>query len=256
VASGTSYNGWPASDSASAIGVDYNALGGGVKFPGGIKAGDVATVLGYVADQLNARVEPVTANPDGTGYGCWGWTYKANVNNPSQLSCHASSTAIDWIAPSHPNGSGGTFTDSQVATIYAILAEVQGGVDWLEGYDEMHFEIAVNAATLADIAASLPGTQPSPPDESWFDMASKDELAAVVWEQINRPEYLDAIATTVWSKMVSDRAANDLLNAAGKNAEWAAQGITAIPVNVWTTPITGDGDDQRANALLAKAAAG
>src|SRR4029077_9158652 len=165
MASGTSYNGWPANSDPSAIGVDKNALGAGVKFPGGIKGGDVAVVLGYVADQLGARVEAPQPNPDGTGYGMWSYTYKQNVNNPSSLSCHASATAIDWWAPRHPNGVGGTFSDSQVATIYAILDEVQGGVDWLEGYDEMHFEISVSASTLAGIAASLPagGSTPEPP---------------------------------------------------------------------------------------------
>jgi hypothetical protein len=115
-----------------------------------------------VATQLDARVEPIV------GGWCWGYTYKANVNNPSSLSCHASGTAIDYNAPDHPNGSGGTFTDAQVGTIYAILDEVQGAVDWLEGYDEMHFEIAVNAADLAAVAASLgggPGPEPEPEPE-------------------------------------------------------------------------------------------
>jgi hypothetical protein len=69
----------------------------------------------------------------------------------------------------HPNGSSGTFTDAQVGTIYAILNEVEGAVDWLEGYDEMHFEIDVDANTLAKIAARLPaggGTpEPAPIDE-------------------------------------------------------------------------------------------
>jgi hypothetical protein len=153
MSSGNSYNGWPANSDPSAIGVVQSQW-----FPGGAKAGDVTTVLGYVATQLDARVEPIV------GGWCWGYTYKANVNNPSSLSCHASGTAIDYNAPDHPNGSGGTFTDAQVGTIYAILDEVQGAVDWLEGYDEMHFEIAVNATDLAAVAASLGGggTGPGP----------------------------------------------------------------------------------------------
>lgn len=141
-----SYNGWPASDDKGAIGVVSSDW-----FPGGVKSGDVATVLRYVAEQMNARVETIVEGWN------WGYTYKANVNNPSQLSCHASGTAIDYNAPNHANGSSGTFTDAQVGTIYSILAEVQGAVDWLEGYDEMHFEIAVDAGTLAGIAAQLPG---------------------------------------------------------------------------------------------------
>ena len=160
MSSGTSYNGWPANSDKAAIGVvssDY--------FPGGAKAGDVTIVLGYVARQLDARVEPFVG-----GWG-WGYTYKANVNNPSQLSCHASGTAIDWNAPDHPNGASGTFTEAQRGQIYAILDEVQGAVSWLEGYDEMHFEICVGADDLAYVAAILgdatppprPGPEPTPP---------------------------------------------------------------------------------------------
>jgi hypothetical protein len=162
-----SYNGWPASPDKGAIGVVSNQW-----FPGGAKAGDVTTVLGYVAREFNARVEPVVS-----GW-CWGYTYKANANNPNQLSCHASGTALDVNAPDHPNGSGGTFTSAQRGAIYAILDECQGAVGWLEGYDEMHFEIQVSASDLATVAASLgggggggtppapePGPEPTPPPE-------------------------------------------------------------------------------------------
>jgi len=160
MASGTSYNGWPANSDKNAIGVEEFGDPQGFPFPGGVKASDVATVLGYVATQLHTRVEPCVS-----GW-CWGYTYKQNVNNPSSLSCHASGTAIDWNAPDHPNGSSGTFSDDQVGTIYRILDEVQGAVDWLQGYDEMHFEIAVSASTLANIAATLPagGGSPTPPE--------------------------------------------------------------------------------------------
>lgn len=163
MAAGSSYNGWPADPDRASIDVVANDW-----FPGGVKAGDVTTVLGYVARQLDARVEAIVA-----GW-CWGYTYKQNVNNPSQLSCHASGTAIDFNAPTHPNGSSGTFSSDQVGTIYAILDEVQGAVDWLEGYDEMHFEIAVDPGTLARIAATLPGSgtgpAPTPTPEQDGDM--------------------------------------------------------------------------------------
>lgn len=164
----TSYNGWPADPDPDAIGVTSFGDAAGYPFPGGVRGGDVATVLGYVATQLHYRVEPCV-----NGW-CWGYTYKANVNNPSQLSCHASATAIDWNAPDHPNGSGGTFTDDQVGTIYTILNEVQGAVSWLAGYDEMHFEICVDAGTLAGVAASLAGTTPPPPTDGWDDMTPED----------------------------------------------------------------------------------
>lgn len=174
-----SYNGWPASPDKAEIGVVPVD-----EFPGGAKAGDVSTVLGYVARQLNARVEPFVS-----GWG-WGYTYKANVNNPSSLSCHASGTAIDWNAPDHPNGSSGTFTDSQVGEIYAILAEAQGAVDWLEGYDEMHFEICVNASDLAYVAAILgdaapptPGPDPDQPTPPEDDMPRR--IVTVYDNQLN-----------------------------------------------------------------------
>jgi len=158
----TSYNGWPASSDKASIGVVSSDV-----FPGGAKAGDVTIVLGYVARQLDARVEPCI---DGWN---WGYTYKANVNNPSQLSCHASGTAIDYNAPDHPNGSSGTFTQAQRGTIYAILDEVQGSVGWLEGYDEMHFEIQVGPSDLAKVAAILGDAAP-PTD--WFDDVTEDEM--------------------------------------------------------------------------------
>lgn len=250
----TSYNGWPASQDPSAINIVKFGDNYGFPFPGGARGGDVHTVLGYVATQLHKRVEPCVS-----GW-CWGYNYRANVNNPSTLSCHSSGTAIDWNAPDHPNGASKTFTSAQVGTIRQILAEVQGAIQWGGDYtgtkDEMHFEIIVSAATLAPIAASLAGTTP-PPSGDWLDMATQADLEAAVWAQINRPEFLDAVATTVWTKAINDKgAANALLNSAAVNAEWAVAGINNLPVNVWIQPITGDADDQRANALLAKAAAG
>ena len=160
-----SYNGWEASPDRSAIDVVANDW-----FPGGVKAGDVSTVLRYVVRQLDARVEPIVA-----GW-CWAYTYKQNVNNPSQLSCHASGTALDFNAPDHPNGSSGTFTSAQRGQIYAILDEVQGSVSWLEGYDEMHFEICVDAADLARVAAVLGDAAPPTPEPEPLPKVDDDVL--------------------------------------------------------------------------------
>src|SRR4029077_15462239 len=106
MADGYSYNGWYASDDPNAVPIDTGFRVNGFPFPGGVHAGDVETVLRYVAEQFFARVEPPLTNPDTgkPGYGEWGWSFRANVNSPSQLSCHSSGTALDLNAPSHSNG--------------------------------------------------------------------------------------------------------------------------------------------------------
>ena len=242
MSSGTSYNGWPANSDPAAIGVAQSLW-----FPGGVKVGDVTTVMRYVAEQFDARVEPIV------GGWCWGYTYKANVNNPSQLSCHASGTALDVNAPDHPNGSGGTFTDAQRGQIYAILDEVAGAVSWLEGYDEMHFEIQVGAADLAAIAASLPAGGGGSGD--WFDMATEDDLRRVVNDVLS--ERLGDIGIAVWTTDINENGkANAMIWQASQMAQSAADQCAVMPTAVWSKGITDNTDAGRANALLAKAANG
>jgi len=182
-----SYNGWPASPDKKAINIVTFGDAYGVPFPGGVRDGDVKTVLGYVCIQLHQRVEACISGWD------WGYQYRANVNNPNTLSCHASGTAIDYNAPLHPNGASGTFTAEQRATIYDILAEVQGAVQWGGDYtgtkDEMHFEIIVDAATLARVAAQLPS------DGTDDDMPLSDED-------------IDKIAKKVWEYQLTSRVSN------------------------------------------------
>ena len=153
MSAGTSYNGWPANSDPAAIDVDKGFDVNGVTFPGGIKADDASTVLGYVFRELDARVEEAIP-----GW-CWGYTYKANTNNPSQLSNHASATAGDYNAPYHPNGGAQYEGWDDVAGVRAILAEVDGVIRWGADYtgtkDSMHFEVNCDPAELARVADRL-----------------------------------------------------------------------------------------------------
>lgn len=144
-----SYNGWYASSNPGVIGISsFDPLG--VPFPSGVKGGDVEVVFDYLVRQLHLRVEPIMRDP-----GCWGYYYRYNVNNPSSLSCHASGTAIDYNAPKHPNGVGGTWSASEKAEIKQILAELDYVIRWLEGYDEMHFEIRSGADAVKRVADKI-----------------------------------------------------------------------------------------------------
>lgn len=85
---------------------------------GRVLAGDVWTVLDYVARRFNAEVEPVTP-----GWS-WGYAYRSIRGQTSGYSNHASGTAIDLNAPLHPLGAVGTFTAAQAAAVRAIAAAV------------------------------------------------------------------------------------------------------------------------------------
>jgi len=155
----SSYNGWTAGPGWSVKGGQLEPLVvAGEPFSPGVRKGDVATVLRYVAEQLHKRVEPITK---GHGADDWGYAYRANVNNPSQLSCHASGTAIDYNAVLHPNGRRGTWTPAQKAEIGRILGEVGGTVRNL-AHDEMHFEIVGSATAVAAAARKIRGGPPAP----------------------------------------------------------------------------------------------
>lgn len=146
-----SQNGWPASADRAEIDVQPFAVDS-VSFPGGVRAGSVAAVLGHVAREFHARVEPLTE-----GW-CWGHNYRP-VPGSSVVSNHGSGTAIDVNAPRHPLGESGTFSAPQKRAIRAILKQVGGVVRWGGDYtgrkDEMHFEIDADQAAVDRVAATL-----------------------------------------------------------------------------------------------------
>ena len=185
----TCQNGWPADPTRATI-VGLTVCG--VNFPGGVRGGDVETVLGYVAGQVHRRVHSLTP-----GW-CWGYSYR-DVRGSSDLSNHAGGYAIDVDAPSHPLGAVGTFSPAQVATIHAILAEVDQVVRWGGDYsgrkDEMHFEIVGSPAQVAATAARLRGVPapPAPPSSGAVSLRVGDTGPAVAqlqtWLNAMYPAY-------------------------------------------------------------------
>ena len=159
LAAEVSQNGWPALKSPD---LDKDFSAGGVGFPPGVLAGDVAVILGRVANRFHAEVEALV-DP-----GCWGHSYR-KIAGSSKWSNHASATAIDCNAPKHPQGKPNTFSAAQVKTITAIVDECEGTVRWGGTYsgssvDDMHFEINVppGDGSVARVAAKFRGEPPPP----------------------------------------------------------------------------------------------
>lgn len=146
----TSQNGW----SVIPVGQDKNPFPDTNVIPiPGIRSGEVATVLHYVGQQFNNRVEKLV-----NGW-CWGFANKL-ISASNVTSNHASGTAIDLNAPNHPQYKKGTFSNKQVDEIHKILAECDGVIAWGGDYsaarvDEMHFEINKGQAEVAALARKL-----------------------------------------------------------------------------------------------------
>lgn len=153
----TSYNGWSASPDLRTRPL---VVAGETFSPGIRDDDDVYEVLRYVAEQLHARVEPIVRD-DWHQADDWGFSYRANANDPNSLSNHSSGTAFDYNATRHPNGvpTRNTFTQAQIDEVHKILAEVDHAVRWGGDYsgtpDAMHFEINASKEWVAVVAARL-----------------------------------------------------------------------------------------------------
>ena len=126
-----------------------------VAVPGGkitMRSGDVATVLAYVAVRFHNEVEGLVWP------GNWGYAERV-VRGGTDLSNHASGTAIDLNAPRHPLAKVGTFNAAQRNAIRNILNFCEGVVRWGGDYtgrkDEMHFEINAGTGAVNRIANKI-----------------------------------------------------------------------------------------------------
>lgn len=189
-----SYNGWKASKDPKDFGGLAPLVVFGESFAPGVRAGDVHTILEYVAKALHVRVEPVIA-PGWHNADDWGYAYRPNRNNPNSLSCHASGTAIDYNATRHPNKKVNTFSVPQRAEIRRILVEVEGTVRWGGDFagtkDEMHFEICKNASEVARVAARIRARVSTPASGQLMRQGSSGDAVSSLQAFMNRafPSY-------------------------------------------------------------------
>lgn len=143
-----SQNGWPVSPAMTTLVVN------GVTF-GGVRTGDVFTVLRYVAERYDAEVGRLVAGQ------CGGYNPRsiAGSGTPSN---HASATAIDinWTQnPEHKR----TMTAAERSRCHAIVEACDGVVRWGGDYagadvDEMHWEINKGAGPVAELARKIEAT--------------------------------------------------------------------------------------------------
>lgn len=127
-------------------------------WPGGsgsatTRAGDATTVLRYLAHVYNAEVEPIKEPVLDD------WSYnKRRITGGTSWSEHAAGTALDINATDHPYKTTAeqNFTAADLRAVERILGHLEGAVEWLRGWDPMHFQLAPDSGgRLARIAAKV-----------------------------------------------------------------------------------------------------
>lgn len=153
-----SQNGWRANDRSVIVSIDV---------PGGrlaVRSGPIGVIFQHLATRFHNEVEGLVWP------GNWGYAERP-IRGGTQLSNHASGTAIDLNAPRHPLGTAPTanYSGAQIAKIHEIVDFYEGIIRWGGDYvgrkDGMHFEIndGVTEAQVARIAEKVAGVPVSTP---------------------------------------------------------------------------------------------
>lgn len=132
-----SQNGWPASPDQKEIDIKVFKIKNTKREMRLQK--DAGVILAAFAAEFHAQVEPI----DEGVFDDWAYAYRNVRLSDSELSNHASGTAIDLNATKHPLGMQNTFTKQQAATIRELCKKygIRWGGDYSKRKDEMHFEI-------------------------------------------------------------------------------------------------------------------
>lgn len=143
----TSYNGWPASPDPNAIDAVWCEPVPGRRFR--VQAATVP-LFAYLIRRFDAEVDGLL----GGVLDEWSYAYRV-VRGGTELSNHASATAVDLNATKYPMGTR-LMTDEQRRRVRWIVHDCRGqirwGGEWSTRPDEMHFEIApgTSSKTIRD----------------------------------------------------------------------------------------------------------
>lgn len=118
--------------------------------------GPAGFVLAHLALWYHEAIEPL----DHGTWDDWGWAFRMVRGSSDSVSNHASGTAIDLNATSHPLGARNTHTKTQQARIRARLGgryerAIRWGGDYEFRADEMHFEVITGSAGVLALANRL-----------------------------------------------------------------------------------------------------
>lgn len=132
-----SQNGWPASKNEKEIGIKIFKIKNTDRKMR--LQEDAGVILAAFAAEFHAQVEPI----DEGVFDDWAYAYRDVRGSDSDLSNHASGTAIDLNATKHPLHAQNTFTKQQAVIIRELCKKygIRWGGDYAKRKDEMHFEI-------------------------------------------------------------------------------------------------------------------
>ena len=146
-----SQNGWPANNRLLII--QWTIPGTARKV--NLEMTDAGFLLCDFAAWFDKNVEDIEANQ----LDDWGYAERNVRGSATDLSNHASGTALDLNAVKHPLGAVNTFTVAQRNAIREKLKEYEGVIRWGGDYvgrkDEMHFEINAVPSEVRRVADKI-----------------------------------------------------------------------------------------------------
>lgn len=149
-----------------------------------VRNGPAGDLLLWVAAQFDKLVEDIEQGI----LDDWGYAERP-IRGGTELSNHASGTAIDLNATAHPLATDppANFSAAEIARIREIVGRTQGCVRWGGDYsgrkDGMHFEIVRDEAACARALSALTSGE-------------EDDVT---------PEDISKVAAAVWDTTVTDR---------------------------------------------------